>query len=211
MNKKYSQNGFTAILILLVGVLIGGVVVGAYYLGTQKTNKTEVPKTSASVTPAPSTPATNSDETADWKVYTASTYSVKYPIDFEIKEEEASTVTFFKRGPTQKEATELYDGIALRFQPREIANAKAMNFAKSLIEETTRNETGEVTEEPKSITINNYQGVSFTVRGLGIHKIIVLEGSNSMLMYIIDSTADPNKQGYQETANKILSTFKFTN
>jgi hypothetical protein len=69
---------------------------------------------------------------------------------------------------------------------------------------------GEVISSPTSININNYNGLTFTSSSLGIHKYIYLQSSDKiMLMEIVDSTNDPNKQGYQETVGQILSTFKF--
>jgi len=111
-------------------------------------------------------PTPTADPTADWETYSSSTYEFKYPNDFKLQLSEGSTAILQKWGPTQTEGTELFDGIQISFQPREI-DSSLENLVNSIVERY-KNMEGfkQIIEGPASITINNYQGLTFTTEGL---------------------------------------------
>jgi len=145
----------------------------------------------------------------DWKTYSTSTYLFKYPSDIELKEHGASTVALSKWGPTQKADTEFYDGISLIFNPREIPNTTLEDHIQEQVDGIIMLGLGEIMSGPDPITINNYSGLTYTTKGLGINKTIVVQADNGTTMEITDSTVDPGNLGFVDTVNQILSTFEF--
>ena len=210
-----------AVLPLLLLGVISFLVYQNLNLKKTQTKETSVPSPTSIPTPSPNptlSPPSSSpsllptvDPSADWKTHSSSTYEIKYPTDFTFHLAEASTAILQKWGPTQKEGTELYDGISLSFEPREISTTLA-NFTSSLIKGIEDPGMAEITEGPKSISLNNYQGLTFTEEGLGTFQHIILEkGSGSAFIHITFSISDPGNQGFEQIKNQILSTFKFTN
>lgn len=85
-----SQKGFSVIYILVGILIIAGIAGGAYYFGKSQSNKptaiTQSPTPvitfqTPQLTPSPV------DETANWKTYTEGNYSVKYPLNYQVKEQ----------------------------------------------------------------------------------------------------------------------------
>ncbi|MBI4058539.1 hypothetical protein HY408_02105 [Candidatus Gottesmanbacteria bacterium] len=212
------QNSNT--LLILIGLVLiilsggGGFYLGRYVFPSKPSQEpTPVPSSLSSPTPTPDLyrEPKGSAATANWKTYSSSTYSVKFPPDLDMKEEEGSLLSLSKWGPTQKEGTELYDGIALRFMPREIGTSLD-SYVKVKIEEIKKAGISELVSGPTPIAINGYEGQTYTVKGLGTHKYTILQvKGGGLFMEITDSTVDPGNLGFSKTVDQILSTFQFTN
>lgn len=200
------QKGFAPIFILLI--LLGvGLLAYFGYLYNPSTQPT--PEPTSSSTPTTITSATP-DPTANWITKTYSTYQIKYPTDLTANEREGSVFTISKWGATQTEGTELFDGFSITFQPRELPNVTPIEYANSRIKEMVDTGISEITAGPTQITVNGYNGVTFTQVGLGKYKHTVLSSKNGvMLMHISLLIADPGGIGFQKTIDQILSTFKF--
>lgn len=198
------------LLIGLIFILLLAFLGGAYFyfrsqsqIQTPGVQELTPPETQETPSPTP-------DPTADWKTYTTSTYLVKYPEDLITREDEGSTIAISKWGPTQTEGTELFDGYSITFQIKEVSDTTPQEYADTLISETKDVGISEITEEPSAITINSYQGVTYTEEGLGTYKHIILgSDNNSSLMLISIIVSDPGNLGFQETVDQILSTFEF--
>jgi len=203
--KKSSSVIGLIILVLLLLAAIGFLVFQNSQL------KQKLPKTIQAIpTPTKVSPTLSIDQTDNWKAYSTSTYSVKYPSDIIVQEAEASVLVLSKWGPTQKEATEFYDGINIRFQPFEIPNVDLASYVQEKIQKIKEEGNAEVTSGPNEIKIGRYTGLTYTSHGLGTYKYIYLQSPDKiMLMEIVDGTNDPSKQDFQQTTNKILSTFEF--
>ncbi len=212
--KKKSKPLLPITLAVLPLLLLGVTSFLLYQnLNLKKTQTKETSVPIPTLSPPSSSPSLlpTVDPSADWKTHSSSTYEIKYPTDFTFHLAEASTAILQKWGPTQKEGTELYDGISLSFEPREISTTLT-NFTNSLIKGIEDQGMVEITEDPKSISLNNYQGLTFTEEGLGTFQHIILEkGSDSAFIHITFSISDPGNQGFEQIKNQILSTFKFTN
>jgi hypothetical protein len=194
------------LIVGLVFVLVISLLGGSYfYFQNQKTETPEPAPAETQETPPP-TP----DPTADWEIYTTSVYQVKYPGNL-ITGGDESMLNIAKWGPTQTEGTELFDGYAITFIPKETSEMTPEEYADEQIAELNNQGISKVTEGPNSITIANYKGITYTEDGLGTYKQIVL-GSNdgTMLMVISVIIADPGNLGFQEEVDQILSSFKFT-
>jgi hypothetical protein len=156
-------------------------------------------------------PTPTVDPTENWETYNHKTvgYSIKYPNDVEIKEREASLIHFLKLGPTQRPETELFDGLSISIDPREIA-ASAIEYANGQVKNPVFG-PNDIIEKPRSTTVNGYPAATYTTSALGIHRTTVIQNNDKNMLYIItDSSVDPTKQGFLETANQIISTFKFS-
>lgn len=204
--------GVSGLLVIALGIA-GFFAYQNYNLKQQEPQVQPTPAPEISITsPTPTTnlPTPTPDQSADWKTYSTSTYQVKYPNDLTVREEEASTLILSKWGPTQKEDTELYDGIAVSFQPFEIPNIDLEAYVRLKIQETEAEGNAEVLSGPTQITIGDHVGFTYTAQGLGIHKYIYFQSADKvMLVEIIDSTNDPTEQGFQQIVDKIISTFTF--
>ena len=148
------------------------------------------------------------DLSENWETYRSSTYEIKYPSDFIFRLDEGSTAILQKWGPAQQEGTELYDGISISVQPREISTTLA-GLTGSLERKAIEYQS-EIISSPSPITLNGYQGMAFTEKGLGVWENIVLEkGSDSMFAHITVLVSDPGNLGFEQLKNQVLSTFKF--
>lgn len=181
-----------------------------YRMKQQIRQKQSTPLPVVTKQPEAANPTPTIDPIAEWKTYSASTYEVKYPEEMTARIEEASVFYLSKWGPTQKKDTELYDGISLRFQPFELPDIDLEAYVQDKVQETETEGMAEIISPPVPINIGDYKGLTYTSRGLGTHKYIYIQSSDKiMLMEIIDSTVDPNNQGFQQITDQILSTFKF--
>lgn len=203
------EKGFAPIIILLVLV---GVALLAYfgYFYKPSVQPPPQPAPQETTSPIPSTTSLETpDPTANWKTYTSSTYSVKYPADFNSQEDEGSVLVISKWGPTQRSETEAYDGIFLRFIPTEIGT-NLDDYVNAKIEDLKQQGIVEVLSAPKDVVINGYKGLTYTTLALGTnHHTILASGKGNMFIEIINNTADPGNLGFSQTVNQILSTFKF--
>jgi hypothetical protein len=150
---------------------------------------------------------------SNWKTHITSTYEIGYPAGVSLVTDPGSTAKVFQWGPTQKEGTELHDGFLVSFQPREIPETTLKNYVRNKITEIERQEgIVELISGPDPIIINGYSGFTYTQKGLGEFKIIVLESPDKILfMEISILVSDPGHLGFQEIVDHILSTFKFSN
>lgn len=202
--NKHHKGLMTGIVFLAIVFLgIAGFFVYKTFLLMQKPTETPTATPTATPTQIP-------DQTLDWKTYSTSTYLLKYPADMEIREEEGSVLALSKWGPTQKEATEFYDGISVRFQPFELPDINLTTYVDNKILEIKSGGMAEIISGSAPVSVGNYSGLTFTSRGIGTFKYIYIQSSDKqILMEIIDGTVDPSGQGFEETINKIFSTFEF--
>jgi len=154
------------------------------------------------------------DPTANWLTYTKENicYTFKYPKEVTLKERKEENIIHLSLwGPTQKKDTEFYDGLSLTFSlPLEIGNLSLNDYVDGKIEEVEKGGVAEITKSKKAVLVNEINGYTFTVQGLGTFQNIFLQSlDKTCTVEITNATIDPTNQGYQETVDKILSTFKF--
>jgi hypothetical protein len=203
-DKKSSK---TVLIIAIVFFFLSLAGLGFYYLGSKKA---EVEETPIPVPTEISLPTPSADPTANWKTYTTLTYQVKYPQDVNFREDEGSFAVFSKLGPTQTEGTEVFDGFSVSFQPKVSSGMTLDAYVAAEIEAIKKQNVSEVVGVSKSITINDYQGLTFTEKGLGEFTHIILQSDNKeIFMEILTYVADPGNLGFQSIIDTIFSTFKF--
>lgn len=170
------------------------------------TKKVEIPQPTSVLSPTP-TP----DLTEDWLTYSNSdiVYTFKYPSNVSLTEKN-NTIQLYLQGPTQRQNTEFYDGIMLIFSlPFQIGNVSLSEYVDQEIEQSKQN--ADILEEKTKINVAGIEGFTYTAQGLGTSKYIYLQSSDkTWTVKIINGTNDPTNQGYNNTVDQILSTFKFT-
>ena len=217
-NKKLNKWLFTGLAIVVLAAL--GVAGLFIYQNSQKkvTSGEATPTISPISSPSPfptgvTSPTPVADPMADWLTYTNANicYTFKYPqkVTLTVRQEE-KIIHLSLWGPTQQEDTEFYDGISLSFSfPLEISGVSLEDYVDSKIEESK--ESGEILKPKEAIAINGINGYTYTSQGLGTFQNIYLQSPDkTCTVEITNATVDPTNQGYQETVNQILSTFKFT-
>lgn len=195
---------FFGILLILMSLFSAFMFYQNKQLREELVNLTKVAPT---IAPSPeSTPTAH----GDWETFSSSVYEFKYPGDFTLIEDEGSMATILKIGPTQKEGTEVYDGISITFQPREIPDISLDVYVYNTITEIEKIGISKVIKQPEKITISNYDGLTYTEEGLGTFENIVLASEDGKLfMEISILVTDPGDLGFEEISKEILSTFKF--
>jgi hypothetical protein len=170
---------------------------------------TQVPSPMATEVPLPTaTP----DPYAGWLTHTGSCYTFKYPNNVTFTErQEENLVHLSLWGPTQKPDTEFFDGISLTVSlPLDLGGLTLSDYVDNQLTEDQQH--SEITSPKQPTTVNGISGFTYTNEGLGTFQNIFLQSpGQTCSVEIVNSTKDPGNQGYQQTVNKILSSFQFTN
>lgn len=206
---KQKRSPVTIILIFTIFLLI--LVIG-YLVYQNNQLKMQEPEKSVATPTASLEPTSTAtpDPTANWEVYKSSIYQVKYPNSYTSTEEDGGILHLSMWGPTQTEGTELFDGAAITFQPREIPDTTLVSWVNLKIDAINKDELSTLLGDPDPISINGYNGFTYTTEGLGTYKHIILESKDKIMFIEIDViTSDPGDLGFSETVDSILSTFEF--
>lgn len=201
------------IIIALLATTLLGATGALVYRFAQRTNQSVREATSAAPTETPSSStsslSTNASVPADWKTYISERhdFSIQYPENAEFIEEDSKrgAVKIFVTGPTQKTDTDLYDGVGLWISSGSLGGKTLKEF----VEEQSR-QSEELLIPTYPITIAQMQGFAFQSRGLGESTSIYLPAGENQYLEIANFTTDPTGQGFQQQAEKILSTLKLS-
>ena len=208
-SNKWPIIGLTIFALTALGVT-GVFAYQNYQLKQKDDSQKDNPVISPKPTEAP-LPTPTSDPTANWLTFTQKDicYSFKYPQEIAFNDEDIVRLSLV--GPTQKEDTEFYDGLSLTFSlPLKIGNLSLNDYVDDKIEEVEKGGVAEITKSKKAVLVNEINGYTFTVQGLGTFQNIFLQSlDKTCTVEITNATIDPTNQGYQQTIDKILSTFKF--
>jgi|SRR3989344_1492356 len=156
------------------------------------------------LTPTP-TPV---DETTNWKTYKGSDFEIKYLPDISVKTDEEGYIWFNKRGPTQRPQTEFYDALNLKIKTERLNGRSLESIAQAELSRSTSSGLGEIVKTLSKTSFNGKIAYTFTAKGLGIFKYTLVDYGTKYLT-VIDFTTDPTNQGFEQTVEQILSTFKF--
>lgn len=212
-----SSSGSSKIPALVVLALILLTIIAGYYFYTNSKSPDFGPDANPNSNAPAAQPGTNQTSAGnqgsakpskDLMVYSSDTYSLKYPSNFQDFREDGEVLILSMIGPKQEMATELFDGISLRFQPREL-NVSIEQMAQTKIEESEQSGTAEVIAGPEEVTISGHSGVKLTLRGLGEYELIFLQGNDSTVLEISNITEDPENLGYAAQVEQIMSSIEF--
>lgn len=205
-----NQKGAAPILIILGVILLLGIVGGAYYFGqlSIKTPSSQVLVSNSQTSVSPSqtntktiiSPTSTVEGTANWKTYQSSKLGIEfmYPPDYSIQQ--ISDISVHLLVPYRPKG-QIMD-VPIKFLrkivfPKE--NMKKCDEKEDIVYDLRS------TDCYKDITIGGVAGIKYAQ---GWDNIIITK--NPELQIVIDG-AIIYRFSYEETVDKILSTFKFVN
>ena len=184
----------------------------SFYMGGREVaNKTPVPTAieNPQTSQAPvgqenqSTPSLPSG----WTTYAnpAPAYSFQYPTDLKMSSGEKTEFNLSKSGPTQKEATEFYDGISLNFKTGATNSQTVQQIA-----EKRRGELVELFETGDLLpaTLGKLNGFTFHVKGYAEGDYYFLGLGPNDYLEIFDATLDPSNAGFDQLVAQILKSLQ---
>lgn len=136
-------------------------------------------------------------------------YVFLYPNEYTLDtQNDGKQSRIYKRGPTQKGQTEMYDGVIMSFESLSLGGKNLENWTDEYIENLTTDGTIELIESKEKIEINNFPGYTFRIRGLGEHQYYVVQKdeTSDLGTIIATSVSDPTNAGFQTEVNAVLST-----
>ncbi|RJR28152.1 hypothetical protein C4564_06350 [Candidatus Microgenomates bacterium] len=171
---------------------------------------------------SPTPEATADDTMANWETYTGPGYSFKHPPVFEspVETEEggwtgASMVMF---GETQKASgrtqTELFDGLVIRtlINTSEYTSAKDAADAYHQADDNSTRTISSSVSEIQEITVGGKTAYYYEVHGFGDARMYFIDlGSSVLRATILYAGAEEDVKNFLSLADKIISTFEFTN
>lgn len=143
-----------------------------------------------------------------WRVYTDEKkgFSINYPFEM-ILAKEGGGIKFLFLGPTQREGTELYDGIIFYVFKEAYEQDTLKDFVDAEIEQERGFEVV-VVDDPEEFILLGMTGYSYIVQGLGTFTNIILDAGLGEAIKITYIAPDPKSLGFQQTVDTMLSTLE---
>lgn len=138
-------------------------------------------------------------------------YSFLYPKDATLdSQENGKYIRIIKRGPSQRPQSEMSDGILVVFESINLEDQTLSQFIDARIQESTVNGVSELTSAKQSLTINNYQGFQYTLRGLGesTYFVVQKDAQSTHAVSITALVVDPEQRGYQRQVDAMFATLQ---
>lgn len=210
-------SGKTVKILIALAVLTIAVAIGAYVYFTsrgpqssedQAPTPTEIPitPTPTEVLSSPTPTATSSAIPEDWETYssTETGFSLSHPPDMEISTNQDGSISFSKLGPTQTEGTELFDGISLNIESGDLSENSFSTFVENRHEEAQDSPVSEIGELTEG-TLDGKTTYQYIETGLGVFTHIYIPFEENSYVHVSLLVEDPSGQGFEETAEKIIS------
>jgi len=166
----------------------------------------EKPTTTSSPTISPTTALTNLKEYSNTDIG----FSTKYSPEVKVTENLDGTVTFSRWGPTQKIATELFDGFSININQGIIGANKDL---KSLIEADIEQNTEQLSPDFKvTVPISpKYNGFTYKADNVfGEVTYYYLPQTNDKFLLISSIVRDPGNLGFDTLAESIILAINIT-
>jgi len=175
------------------------------------------PEAQISATPsaAPTASMTETPAPSSTKEYKNSKmgFSLQYPEDMEITTNEDGSVSVSKWGPTQKENTEFFDGIAINISQASLGtNPNLLSLVNADIEQKKEQLSPdyEILESPTPYTLW-YKTGSFTYKAeelFGQVTYYYLPQSSDKFLLVSSRYPDPQGTGFEAQSEKIVRSIK---
>lgn len=206
------------LLIFLIVVLIGI----ASYFGYQFTQlKKLVANNQAVSTPSPTTQSTNSPQNttsidiSNWKNYIGDGYEVSYPSNFMVDISTVPNPIIYLQTKNPNECS--YGGCNLGYRPLSItfeteSNSQSLTeIVKARTTEIKNVNGNDVEVTSTNTTFAGFPSITLENQCLGYCKAVLFKNANNSLFTITQVYGSKSEmETYGSTADRILSTFKFT-
>lgn len=164
-------------------------------------------KSTIKVSPSTSPDSSPTKTISNLKDYTSSKlgFSTKLPPEVKISENLDNSVSFFKWGPTQKTATELYDGFSVNVSQGTMGSNKNL---KSLIEADIEQNTEQLSPDFKVVEPISSKYNGFTYKAQDVFGEIIyfyLPQENDRFLLISVMVKDPGKSEFAKNAEDIIA------
>jgi hypothetical protein len=165
------------------------------------------PTPTVTITP---TPTPTAEVPADWESYTSEElgFTISHPPDMEVGQTQVGSIEFMLTGPTQTPQTDLFDGIRITI----ITDEYEGQFRRFVEAERQRHLQSPVNPDVGNIeetTVASIQGLQFSLTTITEIEQIYLSLDNNRYALITKFVADPEEEGFEETADLMLSTLEF--
>ena len=149
-----------------------------------------------------------SDLPGEWQTYTnqESGFSMDYSSALKKEEGSQEIVKFTLLGPTQREGTEIFDGISVIVTTATHTQKDLKNYIESRLEKT--GEIGEVTSGPKRVVLNGNNGYRYEKVTAGSSTVLTFPLSEEKVIKISYSAPDPEDRGYREIVEEMINSFR---
>ncbi|MBN1495049.1 hypothetical protein JW911_04960 [Candidatus Peregrinibacteria bacterium] len=130
-------------------------------------------------------------------------FSLEYPSNMTINENEGGTVSLQVWGPTQMPETEFYDGISIHFYKEALEEVSLEDFVAAQIAEERK--IAESVTDAEPVYLGGVQALKIDIVSLGefTNYYLPIDEANCLIMSTMVS--DPADQGFLNTADKILA------
>lgn len=141
----------------------------------------------------------------DWESFDSEDLGLSflYPNAAKVINNQNGEIGVVRRGPTQTEGTELFDGYALTFS-KGYYDTDFLHFVEDFRSTTVANSTisavSEITEYPTPYAA----GLSFTIVGLGKFDMILLPLTENEYLFVSRLVSDPQQLGFLAETDTII-------
>lgn len=146
---------------------------------------------------------------SDWQTFRHDQmkFAISYPSSVKLNQDGAF-VSFFQYGSTQTMGSAVHDGLIVNIMSQ--AYPGGNESLKAFVEQQLQgdSENGNIAQPVTPISINGYQGLTYTLEGQGRYQIIILPQDNDRVLMISYLAADPDNRGYAQTVEQMFSTLE---
>jgi multidrug resistance efflux pump len=205
--------------LIVVVIVIIAIAAGAYIY----TNKTSAPPAQSTqtqnqiITQTPSgtaaeVPVANDQLLAGGNSYLDKNniFSILYPTDY-VQDMDGENVTrFYKRGDSQRPQSEMTDGVIVTIQTEPLNGMTLEQKVDDAIKQSTAGGMAELTSPKAPVTVNNQQGFTYKIRGLGESTYVALQKNDNPqnAVTVVYAVMGEKQQEYQQQVDSMLSTLQ---
>lgn len=139
-----------------------------------------------------------------------SDYSFLYPSDWTLDAADPAHIRIFKRGDQERPQGEISNGALIVFEAVNLDGKTLSEWIDARIQQSIADGTTQVVDPKKAVLLNSYPGFTYTLRGLGESRYLVIQkdAMSPTAVSITYLVADPQQKGYQQEVDSILLTLE---
>lgn len=206
------QKGTSSVVILVISFcMIAVLAIGVWYYFQYYSQQNQDTKVQAPISEQ-STPSQTSqpiDTPAGWQhlVSTTNNISLSYPQDARV-EDSPGSINISIYGPTQKDGTELFDGISLTISTLPLNGSKLESAANNQWQNNSQTpKTGTVSQLQK-INYADKDGFKYTLSNFSQNDIYILPLTQDLYLNVTEIILDPKDIGFAQLTEQIVSTIR---